>query len=77
MNTLGELAARCRDGRTARGWSQEECAERAGVAVRTVRRIEAGERCQWDTAMAILRAIERRGNRLPCVPIPAGDAVDP
>jgi ribosome-binding protein aMBF1 (putative translation factor) len=76
MITLDDLAAAVRDGRQGRGWSQEECAERAGVAVRTVRRIEAGERCHWHTAMTILRAIERTGNGRPCDPITAGDAVD-
>ena len=71
VNTLAELAAAVRDGRKARGWSQEELAERAGVAVRTVRRVEAAERCHWDTGTALLRAIQRTGNARPCVA--AGD----
>jgi len=71
MKTLGELAAKIRDSRSARGWSQEELAQQAGVAVRTVRRVEAGERCHWDTATALLMALERRqraagGRALPC-----------
>jgi len=71
MRTLNELATKIRDSRSARGWSQEELAQQAGVAVRTVRRVEAGERCHWDTATALLVALERRqraspGHEWPC-----------
>lgn len=37
-----EIARHVRDARTARGWSQYELAERAGVSRPTVARVEAG-----------------------------------
>ncbi len=40
---MAEIARRVRAARTARGWSQGELADHAGVSRPTVARVEAGE----------------------------------
>lgn len=40
---MAEIARRVRAARAARGWSQIELAERAGVSRPTVARVEAGD----------------------------------
>jgi transcriptional regulator with XRE-family HTH domain len=37
------LAARLRDGRKARGWTQEDAAEHCGLVTRHYQKLEAGE----------------------------------
>ena len=49
-----------REARTARGWSQEELAERTGVSARTIQRIENGSRPSTTTARLLADALERR-----------------
>ena len=56
--TKAELAAVARAIRGARGWTPETMAELAGVAVRTVQRLEDGRGASPDTLRAIARAIK-------------------
>jgi len=44
--------------RQARGWDQEEIAHMAGVNVRTIQRIEAGNPCSLDTMKGLAAALE-------------------
>ena len=53
------LAARIRTLRTARRWSQEELAERAGLGVATVTRLERSGRGQISTLLRIAAALGR------------------
>lgn len=47
-----------REARTGRGWSQEELAERTGVSVRTIQRIENGSRPSRATARLLAEALD-------------------
>ncbi len=49
----GGLAARIRDLRRDRSWSQEHLAGAAGVSLRTVRRVENGDPCALETVQAL------------------------
>lgn len=56
--TPAELAEVVKLVRSARGWSQEQLAEIAGVTVRTVQRVEHGEPSGLDTRRALARAFD-------------------
>lgn len=51
-----DLAAKVRDLRTERSWSQDHLAAAAGVSLRTVQRVEGGYACAADTLMALAAA---------------------
>ena len=48
---------RIRAARQARGWTQNELAERAQVAARTVHAVEKGQACRQATKRKILAAL--------------------
>jgi transcriptional regulator with XRE-family HTH domain len=48
---------RIRAARQARGWTQNELAERAGVSARTIHAIEKGQACRQATKRRILAAL--------------------
>jgi transcriptional regulator with XRE-family HTH domain len=48
---------RIRAARQARGWTQNELAERARVSPRTIHAIEKGEACRQATKRRILQAL--------------------
>jgi len=48
---------RIRAARQARGWTQNELAERAQVAARTVHAVEKGQSCRQATKRKILAAL--------------------
>jgi transcriptional regulator with XRE-family HTH domain len=54
---LGLLGSRVQRERLNRNLTQEEIAERAGVATRTMRHLEAGRRTTVETLIRILRAM--------------------
>jgi transcriptional regulator with XRE-family HTH domain len=52
------FAGRLRELRTARGWTQQQLADAAGVTASTVRSIEQGwNKPAWDTVLALCRAL--------------------
>lgn len=54
-----ELGPQVRAAREARGWSQEELAQRIGVSAVQVSRIESGARgVSWDTARRLVQVLE-------------------
>ena len=54
-----KLALQVRLQREHRAWTQEELAQKSGLAVRTVQRVESGEfASQLDTVAAIARAFD-------------------
>jgi len=48
---------RIRAARQALGWTQNELAERAGVAPRTIHAVEKGRPCRQETKRRILQAL--------------------
>lgn len=48
---------RIRAARQARGWTQNELAERAGVSARTIHAVEKGQACRQATKRRILSAL--------------------
>lgn len=48
---------RIRAARQARGWTQNELAERSGVSPRTIHAIEKGQACRQATKRRILTAL--------------------
>ena len=52
------LAARARALRLARGWTQEELADRAGVAVDTLRRFERTGRVALERLLMIAKVLD-------------------
>jgi transcriptional regulator with XRE-family HTH domain len=48
---------RIRAARQALGWTQNELAERAGVAPRTIHAVEKGRACRQETKRRILHAL--------------------
>jgi transcriptional regulator with XRE-family HTH domain len=48
---------RIRAARQARGWTQNELAERAGVSARTIHAVEKGQACRQATKRRILAAL--------------------
>jgi transcriptional regulator with XRE-family HTH domain len=48
---------RIRAARQARGWTQNELAERAGVSARTIHAVEKGQACRQATKRRILTAL--------------------
>lgn len=52
------LGARIERLRLARNWTQSQLAERAGVSVRTMGRLEKGAGATLDTFIRVLRALE-------------------
>ena len=55
---LAELGARLSSARLSRNLTQARLAENAGVAKRTVERIEAGQSAQLTSLVRILRALD-------------------
>jgi transcriptional regulator with XRE-family HTH domain len=55
---LAELGARIARRRLELEWSQAQVAEQAGVAKRTVERIEAGASAQMSSLIRVFRALE-------------------
>jgi len=52
------FAGRLRELRTARGWSQKQLADAAGLALRAVTYLESGERKPaWETTLALCNAL--------------------
>lgn len=57
-----EFSARVRAGRAALGWSQGELAKRAGVAPRSIVRLEQGESdVRRSTAVAVEQVLQAEG----------------
>jgi transcriptional regulator with XRE-family HTH domain len=56
-STMSEIARQVRDARAARGWSQHELAEHAGVSRPTVARTEAGDDLNTAKLMRIAEAL--------------------
>lgn len=54
---MSEIARRVRAARTARGWSQIELAEHAGVSRPSVARVEAGEDVNTGTLRAMCEVL--------------------
>lgn len=54
---LEELASRLQRTRLARGWSQAELAQQAGVSKRTVERLEQGTSVQLGNWLRVLQAM--------------------
>ena len=54
---MAEIARRVRATRTARGWSQGELADAAGVSRPSVARVEAGEDVNTATLRAMCQAL--------------------
>ncbi|MGB0953195.1 MAG: helix-turn-helix domain-containing protein [Planctomycetota bacterium] len=54
---LEELAGRLQRSRLARGWSQAELAQQAGVSKRTVERLEQGASVQLGNWLRVLQAL--------------------
>lgn len=68
-------AAKVKQLRQQRGWSQEHLASVAGLSARTVQRLEADGRGSGETGMAIAAAFELHLDQLtedPPAPTPAG-----
>lgn len=57
-NNLAPLAARIRDLRAERAWSQEHLAGAAGLSLRTVQRVEGGYASASETLLALAAALE-------------------
>jgi transcriptional regulator with XRE-family HTH domain len=55
---LAELGARLVARRLALGLTQADVAEQAGIAKRTLERIEAGQTSQFNTLLRVLRVLE-------------------
>jgi len=55
---LEELAARLQRGRVARGWTQAQMAQKAGVSKRTIERLEQGTSVQLGNWLRVLHALE-------------------
>lgn len=64
---MSPVADRLGDVRRRRGMTQEQLAERAGVSVSVVRKLERGERNggRMATLLALARALERRARPVP------------
>lgn len=58
------LAARVRDLRTERSWSQEHLAGAAGLSLRTVQRVESGYPVSADTLLALAAALDTPATEL-------------
>ena len=56
---LKEFSKRLAKLRRAQGFTQTELAERAGIGVATLRRIEGGQDSQFETWIKILKALDR------------------
>ncbi|MCY4153511.1 MAG: helix-turn-helix transcriptional regulator [Aestuariivita sp.] len=56
---LKEFAKRLTILRKAQGYSQIELAQKAGIGVATLRRIESGKDSQFETWLKILKALDR------------------
>ncbi len=54
---LAELGERLRSRRLERNWSQQELADRAGVGLTTVQKLESGRDTQLTSAIKVLRAL--------------------
>ncbi len=60
--TTVDLGAQLRELRRARGWTQAELAERAGVSRKFVIDLERGQRvrAELDRVLAVVRALDRQ-----------------
>ena len=67
---LSELGQRLAQLRLARNWQQHELATEAGLSLRTVSRIEAGEPSQTVNLLRVLRVLGLVGNLEALVPPP-------
>lgn len=56
---LQEIANRLAKSRKAQGYTQTEFADKAGIGVATLRRIEGGKDGQFETWLKILKALDR------------------
>lgn len=70
---MGETLARLR---LAQNLSQAELAENAGIGERTLRRLEAGEKCTLDTLIRIIQALGLAGHLAAMLPSPDIRPVD-
>ena len=61
---LGNLAMNLRHLRLARGWSQEQLAELAGLNIRTIQRVERGQNAGLETLKALAAVFETSVNQL-------------
>ncbi len=57
-DVLKELGGRLARIRKAQGYSQTELAFEAGIGVATLRRIEIGKDCQFETWLKLLKALD-------------------
>lgn len=55
---LSTLGAALTAERVDRSWRQADLAERAGVSLRTVQHLEAGEPIRTDTLIRVMRALQ-------------------
>ena len=63
-----ELGRRIRACRTARGFTQEDLAQEAGIGLRTLRRLEAGRSTSLESLLRIALALDMAGAMLDAVP---------
>lgn len=56
---LGELAGKCREIRLRQNMTQQDVAERAGIAVRSYRRFEQEGQISLERFVAVIRALNR------------------
>lgn len=61
---LGNLAMNLRQLRLARGWSQEQLAELAGLNIRTIQRVERGQNAGLETLKALAAVFETSVHQL-------------
>jgi transcriptional regulator with XRE-family HTH domain len=73
LNALGH-AIRAR--RVAQGWSQAEAATRAGLGVRTWRRLEVGGQATVETLVQAAIALRCEDNLAKLFPAPAAASLD-
>lgn len=69
----GDLGARLRDCRIARGLEQEELAARAGISGRTLRNLERGQGSSLETFLRTLKALGLLGGLSALAPRPSVD----
>lgn len=78
LANLSALAARIRDLRLERSWSQEHLAGAAGLSLRTVQRVEGGYASSGDTLLALAAAFDIPATELTKLipaPVPVEDRV--
>ena len=73
---LNELGRAVRDRRVLQGWSQVEAASRAGIGVRTWRRLEADGQATVETLVHAAIALRCEDNLAKLFPVPAAASLD-